>query len=332
MSRGGDAVFVHEPVMPIEVVELAAAVPEGSLVLDATLGGAGHALRLLESRPDLRLLGLDQDDDALIAAERVLAPQRHRVTLARANFARLSDVLAEHADGEQPGFVLFDLGVSSPQLDRAERGFSYRAAAPLDMRMDQRAPLTAAAVVNDTPEPDLLRLLVRGGEDRFAPRIARAIVAARPLTTTAQLAEVVRDAIPAPARRKGGHPAKRTFQAVRIAVNAELDVLPTALASALDVVAPLGRIVVLSYHSGEDRLVKAAFVNAETGGCTCPPGLPCVCGAAPTVRLLNRGARKASAEEITRNPRAESVRLRAVERLAAPPSPSAPEEVLPEVH
>jgi 16S rRNA (cytosine1402-N4)-methyltransferase len=183
------------------------------------------------------------------------------------------------------------------------------------MRMDPDAPLRASDVVNATPEPELVRLFQANGEHRFARRIARAIVAARPLATTGGLAEVVKIAIPAAARRTGGHPARRVFQAVRIAVNDELGVLPGALDAAVERLAPGGRCVVLAYHSGEDRLVKDRFLTAATGGCVCPPGLPCVCGAVPTVRLLTRGARKPSAAEVQANPRAESARLRAVERL-----------------
>jgi 16S rRNA (cytosine1402-N4)-methyltransferase len=212
--------------------------------------------------------------------------------------------------------VLFDLGVSSPQLDRAERGFSHRFDAPLDMRMDTTTGPTAADVINGYDEAELVRVLRDLGDERFAGRIARAIVARRPVTTTGELAEIVRDAIPAPARRTGGHPAKRSFQAVRIEVNAELDILPAALDQAIELLVPGGRCVVLAYHSGEDRIVKERFRTASTGGCTCPPGLPCVCGATPLVRLLKRGAWKPSAAEITANPRAESARLRAVEKLA----------------
>jgi len=211
--------------------------------------------------------------------------------------------------------ALFDLGVSSPQLDRAERGFSYRLDAPLDMRMDPSASRTADEVVNQYPERELASVLRRYGDERFANRIARAVVAARPVRTTGELAELVRDAIPAPARRTGGHPAKRTFQAIRIEVNEELDVLPVALDAAIDLLAPGGRIAVLAYHSGEDRIVKQALRDAETGGCTCPPGLPCVCGAVPLIRLLRRGGRTPSAEERAANPRAESARLRSAEKL-----------------
>ena len=211
--------------------------------------------------------------------------------------------------------MLMDLGVSSPQLDVAERGFSYRSAAPLDMRMDRREPTSAMHVVNEYSHAELTRVIRTYGEDRFASRIARAIIDARPLQDTEQLADVVREAIPAPARRTGGHPAKRTFQAIRIEVNRELDQLADALDGALAVLTPGGRLAVLSYHSLEDRMVKSAFREAETGGCVCPPGLPCACGAEPTVRLLKRGAWKATDEEAEANRRAESVRLRAVERL-----------------
>lgn len=212
--------------------------------------------------------------------------------------------------------VLMDLGVSSPQLDDVERGFSYRGAAQLDMRMDRRQSRSAMDVVNDYTFHELVRVLRDFGEERFAPRIARAIVDARPVLDTEQLADIIRTAIPAAARRTGGHPAKKSFQAIRIEVNKELDQLTTALDGALASLAPGGRLAVMSYHSLEDRIVKSTLREAETGGCVCPPGLPCACGAVPTVRLLKRGAWKASPEEIAVNRRAESVRLRAAERLA----------------
>jgi 16S rRNA (cytosine1402-N4)-methyltransferase len=214
--------------------------------------------------------------------------------------------------------VLFDLGVSSPQLDVAERGFSYRSAAPLDMRMDRRQPLSALEVVNDYAFPQLVRVIETYGEERFARRIARAIVDARPIEDTATLAEVVVSAIPAPARRSGGHPAKRTFQAIRIEVNRELEQLADGLDAAVASLAPGGRVVVLAYHSLEDRLVKHTLRDASTGGCECPPGLPCTCGAVPTVRLLKRGAWRPTDDEASANPRAASVRLRAAERIAEP--------------
>ncbi len=211
--------------------------------------------------------------------------------------------------------VFFDLGVSSHQLDVAARGFSYREPGPLDMRMDPGQPMTAAELVNSASEAELASLFAESGEDRFARRIARFIVERRPLHTTSELAEAVAAAVPVAARRRG-HPARRVFQALRIAVNEELGQLGDALDDAIDLLVPGGRCVVLAYHSGEDRLVKARFVHAATGGCTCPPGLPCSCGAVASVRLLTRGARKASAAEVAANPRAESARLRAVERLA----------------
>jgi 16S rRNA (cytosine1402-N4)-methyltransferase len=229
--------------------------------------------------------------------------------------------MVQEAGDDSVVAVLFDLGVSSPQVDRAERGFSYSQDAPLDMRMDRRESLTAADVVNTYSVERLTSVLYDYGDERFAQRIAKAIVAARPLTSTTELVDVIRSAIPAPARRRGGHPAKRTFQALRIEVNGELDVLGPAIDQAIDVLVPGGRCAVLAYHSGEDRIVKDRFRQADTGGCVCPPGLPCVCGAKPVVRLLRRGIRRPSAAEVAANPRAESARLRAVEKL--PPQDAA---------
>jgi 16S rRNA (cytosine1402-N4)-methyltransferase len=285
--------------------------------VDATLGGGGHAAAVLGAHPGLRLLGLDRDDAACAAAARHLAPFGDRVEIVRSGFDQLERLVTERTT-QGASAVLFDLGVSSPQLDVPERGFSYRSGAPLDMRMDRRQALSAREVVNDYPYSQLARVIAAYGEERFAGRIARAIVDARPIETTDQLAEVIRDAIPAPARRTGGHPAKRTFQAIRIEVNHELDQLADALDGALSVLQPGGRMAVLAYHSLEDRLVKQRLRDAETGGCVCPPGLPCTCGAEPTVRLLKRGAWKAGSDEVEANPRAESVRLRAVERVPEP--------------
>jgi 16S rRNA (cytosine1402-N4)-methyltransferase len=310
--------FVHEPVLLHRVLELFAPVPAGTIV-DATLGGAGHAAALLEARADLRVLGLDQDPHALDAAQARLSPYGDRAAAVQARFDRRATVVAAAGAASQPIVgVLFDLGVSSPQFDRPERGFSYRHDAPLDMRMDPTTGPSAADLVNGSTEAELAAILRRNADERFASRIARALVAARPVTTTAELRDLVVSAIPAPARRHGGHPAKRTFQALRIAVNDELGVLPVALDAAVDVVAPGGRVVAISYHSGEDRIVKARFREASTGGCTCPPGLPCVCGATPSVRLLSRGGWVADETEAAANPRATSARLRAVEKLAAP--------------
>ena len=309
MSEG----FRHQPVMVDEVVDLLRPVPPG-LIVDATVGGGGHARALLEALPAHRLLGLDQDDEALAAATVTLSDFGARVDLRRARFDRL-EAMVQEAGNEPVTAVLFDLGVSSPQVDHPERGFTYRQDAPLDMRMDRTQPLTAAAVLNTYPEGRLAALLRDYGDERFADRIARAIVAARPLTSTVQLVDVVRNAIPAPARRRGGHPAKRTFQALRIEVNTELDVLGPALDQGLELLVPGGRLAVLSYHSGEDRIAKQRLRHAETGGCTCPPHLPCACGAVPVVRLVGRRPRRPSAAEVARNPRAESARLRVAEKL-----------------
>ena len=305
--------FQHRPVMVDEVVATFAPVPAGLLV-DATLGAGGHAGALLDAHPQLRLLGLDRDQDALAAARENLARFGDRVIgLEHARFDQITAITRRA--GLPVTAVLFDLGVSSPQLDHAERGFSYRLDAPLDMRMDRSSGRTAADVVNGTTEHELVRLIADSGERRFAKRIAGRIIERRPLSTTLELAEVVRDAIPAAARRTGGHPARRVFQAVRIAVNDELEVLGPSVDAALALLVPQGRCAVLAYHSGEDRIVKERFAHAATGGCICPVNLPCVCGARPTVRLLTRGARKPSPGERAENRRSESARLRVCERL-----------------
>jgi 16S rRNA (cytosine1402-N4)-methyltransferase len=307
-----------------EVVDLLGPVPAGPVV-DATVGGGGHSRAILRAHPHLSIVGLDRDADALLAAQRTLAAfeAEGRVALHHARF----DALAEVLDGSGISTIagaLFDLGVSSPQFDRVERGFSYRGDAPLDMRMDRREARTAADVVNGSSVTELADLFAANGESRFAGRIAKAIVRQRPVATTSQLADIVRDAIPAPARRTGGHPAKRVFQALRIEVNRELDVLPVAIDAAIERLMPGGRLVVISYHSGEDRIVKDRFLVAEGAGCTCPPRMPCTCGAADrrTVRLLHRGARKPTAAEVAANPRAESARLRSLQKL--PTTPLAP--------
>jgi 16S rRNA (cytosine1402-N4)-methyltransferase len=316
--------FEHQPVMTAEVVDLFGPVPPG-LVVDATLGGGGHAAALLAAHHDLTVLGIDRDPEAVRAASETLAPFGERAVIRHTRFdaldrvvADLHDQLGVPAEGRGLSGVLFDLGVSSPQLDEAGRGFSYRRDAALDMRMDPTSGRTAADVVNQYDEDALVELFTDNGEGRFARRIARAIIAARPLSTTGQLADVVRTAIPAATRRTGGHPARRVFQAIRIAVNEELGQLSRALEDALDLLQPGGRCVVISYHSGEDRLVKATFARMATGDCHCPPGLPCVCGADPQFRLVARGARRPTTEEVGRNRRAESARLRVIERLPVP--------------
>ena len=301
--------FEHEPVMVDEIVDLMGPVPPGTVV-DATVGGGGHAAAILDAHPHIRVAGLDREPDAVEAAATRLARFGDRATVHHLRFDRIAELGLTDLSG-----VLFDLGVSSHQLDRGERGFSHRFDAPLDMRMDPTSGRTAADIVNTYSHEELVRMLHQHGDERHATRIARAIIAARPITTTGQLVEVIRDAIPAPARRTGGHPATRSFQAMRIEVNEELDILRPALEQAIALLAPGGRCVVLAYHSGEDRIVKATMREAATGGCTCPPGLPCGCGAVPTVRLLKRGAWKPSKDEIARNRRSESARLRAVEKL-----------------
>jgi 16S rRNA (cytosine1402-N4)-methyltransferase len=318
-------VFDHEPVMEAEVVALFAPVPPG-VVIDATVGAGGHASALLDAHPHLRLIGIDRDSDAVSAATEKLARFGDRATVRHTSFDHLADEMEQGSGASEDKVtgVLFDLGVSSPQLDRAERGFSYRQDGPLDMRMDPTSGPSAADIVNTWTVDELSRLFAENGEGRFAMRIARAVVAARPFTTTAQFAETVRAAIPAATRRTGGHPARRVFQAVRIAVNDELDLLNETLPTAIEILAPRGRCVAISYHSGEDRIVKAAFARADTGGCVCPPGLPCACGAVPVGRLLFRGARRPTPEERSRNRRAESARLRAIERLDPAPVQAGP--------
>jgi 16S rRNA (cytosine1402-N4)-methyltransferase len=296
-----------------EIVAAFAPVPAG-VVVDATVGGGGHAAALLTAHPHLRLVGLDRDDAALAAAAGTLVAFGDRVTLRRARFDELITTM-EDLGHDHAAAVLFDLGVSSPQLDEPERGFSYRHDGPLDMRMDRRQPRTAADVVNGYDERDLAWVLRTYGDERFATRIARAIVAARPLATTGELAEVARDAIPAPARRRGGHPATRTFQAIRIEVNEELTILASSIDQAIDFLAPGGRCAVLSYHSGEDRVVKSRFRHHATGGVDAPPGLPLPDDVHPAVRLVRAVRKHPTPAEAEANPRARSARLRIVEKL-----------------
>lgn len=306
--------FEHAPVMVDEITAIFASVPSGTIV-DATLGGGGHTAALLDSRDDLDVIGIDQDLDALDAAAARLSQYGNRVRTSRRRFDQLDEALIDHDVAGISG-ALFDLGVSSPQLDRGDRGFSYRQDGPLDMRMDADQPWSADDVVNGYSESELARIIKRYGDERFANRIARAICAARPIQTTTELAATVTSAIPAAARRTGGHPAKRTFQAIRIEVNDELGVLPDALDRAVQATRPGGRIAVLSYHSGEDRIVKDRFAVAA-GACDCPDDLPCVCGAIQTVRLVRGVAKRASDVERQQNRRAASARLRVVERIEA---------------
>ncbi len=306
--------YHHLPVMRDEIVAVFATVPAGTIV-DATLGGGGHAAAILASRDDLSVLGVDRDQAALVAAAAHLAPFGDRVTFSHRRFDQLDQLdQVDEAEADPISGVLFDLGVSSPQLDRAERGFSYQHEGPLDMRMDSTAPHSADDVVNTYEERTLAQVLRQYGDERFARRIAAAIVAARPIASTTELAGIITAAIPAPARRHGGHPAKRSFQAIRIEVNDELAALPVAIDQAIGLTAPGGRVAVLTYHSGEDRIVKERFREAS-GACNCPPGLPCRCGAVARVRLVRGIPRSPSDAEVVRNRRAASARLRVVERL-----------------
>ncbi|MDQ1647693.1 MAG: rRNA (cytosine1402-N4)-methyltransferase [Cryptosporangiaceae bacterium] len=309
---------VHVPVLLDRVLALLDPAIAGrpATVVDATLGLGGHTSALLAAHPELTVVGLDRDPEALRRSAERLAKYTGRTHLVHAVYDELPGALAELGIDRIDG-VLFDLGVSSLQLDEAGRGFAYAQDAPLDMRMDQSAGITAQDVVNTYSAAELARVLREYGEERFAPRIAAAIVRERsagPLTSSARLAELVRDAIPAATRRTGGHPAKRTFQALRIEVNRELDALRSAVPAALESLRVGGRIVVLSYQSLEDRIVKRAL--AEVVRSRTPLGLPVeLPEAAPRFQLLTRGAEEASPAEVAANPRAASVRMRAAERV-----------------
>ncbi|WP_274363319.1 16S rRNA (cytosine(1402)-N(4))-methyltransferase RsmH [Paenibacillus thermotolerans] len=316
--------FIHRTVLKEEAVD-GLNIRERGIYVDCTLGGAGHS-SLIASRlgPEGRLIAFDQDERAIEHAQEILALYGNRVTIVKSNFRHLADALSklnvpmDKEGNPQVDGVLFDLGVSSPQLDEAERGFSYHQDAELDMRMDRTAPLTAADIVNEWPEQELTKILFLYGEEKFSRRIAKEIVQARergPIRSTGELAELVKAGIPAAARRTGGHPAKRTFQAIRIAVNDELGALEDALEQAIRCTAPGGRISVITFHSLEDRICKRAFAE-RLGKCVCPPDLPmCACGAKGTLRLVNRKPIEASAEELADNPRARSAKLRVAEKL-----------------
>jgi len=304
--------FDHVPVMGREVVELFLPVPTG-LIVDATVGGGGHAAALLAARPDCSLLGIDRDADAVAAARDRLGVFGDRAQVVQGRFGELRDVVPEHEQRDVIA-VLFDLGVSSAQLDRPERGFSYRFDAPLDMRMDAAQTLTANDVVNHYDEARLASVIARFGEERFANRIAAAIVAQRPISGTLELADVVKIAIPAATRRRGPHPARRTFQAIRMEVNQELPNLAAGLDDAVHLVGPGGRIQVLAYHSLEDRMVKERFVGLSRQP-ELPARLPVRDTRPPTpFTLISRRALRPTPQEVADNPRAESARLRVIER------------------
>ena len=307
--------YGHKPVLLDECLEALAIRPDG-IYLDGTLGRAGHSLEILRRLTTGRLIGLDRDLTAIEAAEERLAEFGDRVTLVHSNFSQVGDVLRDLGLTGVDG-MLFDLGVSSPQLDEAHRGFSYMQDAPLDMRMDTTAALDAKEVVNTWSMEELRRILFDYGEERYAPRIAQAIVRRREeklIETTLELVDIIRSAMPAAALREKQHPAKRSFQAIRIAVNGELDELPPMLEAAAECLNPGGRLAVITFHSLEDRIVKQTMRDLATG-CTCPPEFPvCVCGKKPKMKLVNRKPIISGAEELEYNPRARSAKLRVAER------------------
>jgi len=308
--------FVHRSVLLWECIDALHIKPDG-IYLDGTLGGAGHSSQIAQRLNTGRLIGVDRDTVALEAAKERLAPWMDRVTLVHDNFANLASILdrlgLEKIDG-----MLFDLGVSSPQLDDGSRGFSYMADAPLDMRMNREEGLTAWTVVNEWPREELRRILFDYGEERYAPLIAAAIErkrAEKPIETTLELVDIIRGAMPPQALREKQHPAKRSFQAIRIAVNDELGSVDRMLADAADRLNPGGRLAVITFHSLEDRIVKSAM-NAAAKGCTCPPDFPvCVCGKKPKVKVLTRKPIVSGKEELEENPRARSAKLRVAERV-----------------
>lgn len=305
--------FVHRSVLLDECIDALAIRPDG-IYVDGTLGGAGHSFEIARRLTTGRLIGIDRDSVALAVAAQRLSPFTDRVTTVHANFSEVAAVLDSLGIGGVDG-MLFDLGVSSPQLDDAARGFSYMADAPLDMRMNREDTLTAAEVVNTWSQEELRRILYEYGEERYAPQIAAAIVRSRPIATTLELVDVIRSALPAQALREKQHPAKRSFQAIRIAVNDELDAVGQMMRTAVACLNPGGRLAVITFHSLEDRIVKTAM-QAAAKGCTCPPEFPvCVCGKKPQVRLVTRKPIVSGAKELADNPRARSAKLRVAEKL-----------------
>lgn len=311
-----DQLYGHKPVLLDECLEALAIKPDG-IYLDGTLGRAGHSLEIVKRLTTGRLIGIDRDETAIAAAQERLADYADRVTLVHSNFDRVGEILDELGIDGADG-MLFDLGVSSPQLDDAERGFSYMHDAPLDMRMDRTAALCARQVVNEWPYEELRRILFAYGEERYAPLIAKHIVQKReeaPIETTLQLAEIIKAAMPPSALREKQHPAKRSFQAIRIAVNGELDALPPMLEAAADKLHTGGRLAVISFHSLEDRVIKQTMQALATG-CTCPPNFPvCVCGKKPKMKLISRKPIVSGEAELAYNPRARSAKLRVAEKL-----------------
>lgn len=311
-----DISYGHRPVLLNECLDALAIRPDGVYV-DGTLGRAGHSLEIARRLTTGRLIGIDRDETAIAAAQERLRDYLPRVTLVHSNFDRIGEILEELGISGADG-MLFDLGVSSPQLDDAQRGFSYMQDAPLDMRMDRTAPLDARQVVNQWSYEELRRILYEYGEERYAPAIAKAICRTResvPIETTLQLVDVIRAAMPPQALREKQHPAKRSFQAIRIAVNGELDALPPMLNAAAEHLNPGGRLAVISFHSLEDRIIKKTMQELATG-CTCPPSFPvCVCGKKPKMKLVSRKPIVSGEAELAENPRARSAKLRVAEKL-----------------
>ena len=308
--------FHHISVLLDECIDGLDIKPDGVYV-DGTLGGAGHSFQIAARLSTGRLIGIDRDPVALAAAAKRLEPYKDRVTLVHSNFCEIASVLRELQIEGVDG-ILLDLGVSSPQLDDGARGFSYMADAPLDMRMNNEDPLTAAEVVNTWPYEELKRILYDYGEERYAPKIAAAICARReqkPIRTTLELVDIIRSAMPASALREKQHPAKRSFQAIRIAVNDELGSVEKVMRDAIPCLNPGGRLAIITFHSLEDRIVKNGMADAAKG-CTCPPNFPvCVCGKKPKVKLISRKPIVSGDEELERNPRARSAKLRVCEKL-----------------
>ena len=308
--------FFHISVLLQECLDGLNIRPDG-IYIDGTLGGAGHSSQIAKRLTTGRLIGIDRDPVALKAAGERLSPYSDRVTLVHSNFCRMAEVVKELGLPGVDG-ILLDLGVSSPQLDEVSRGFSYMADAPLDMRMNGKDALTAREVVNTWPQEELRRILWNYGEERYAPQIASAICRRRevsPIETTLELVDVIRSAMPASALREKQHPAKRTFQAIRIAVNDELGSVEKAMEAAIPLLNPGGRLAVITFHSLEDRIVKLSMAEAAKA-CTCPPQFPvCVCGKKPIVKLISRKPIVASPEELEANPRSRSAKLRVCEKI-----------------
>ncbi|OEH84703.1 16S rRNA (cytosine(1402)-N(4))-methyltransferase [Desulfuribacillus stibiiarsenatis] len=309
--------FQHVTVLANEAVEALNVTP-GKVYVDGTLGGAGHSKKIANMLQTTGvLICLDQDDVAIENAKTALADYQSVVRIVKTNFRYIDEVIQQQGFEKVDG-ILFDLGVSSPQLDEGERGFSYNHDAPLDMRMDRKQTLTAYEIVNQWSEKDIAHILIAYGEEKFSRKIAKDIIKHRsnkPIETTGELVEIIKESIPAPARRTGPHPAKRSFQAIRIAVNDELGALQEVLDKGIQLLAAGGRMAVITFHSLEDRIVKKTF-QKYVGGCICPPGFPqCACGRISAFKLVNRKAIEPSDTEVEGNPRARSAKLRVIEKL-----------------